>query len=114
LTLFRRLDTVTGRHDDAREGSMYATIRRYEGDSGLADRLAERGDEVRALISGVAGFRAYYLVRSDDGSASITVCDTREGAEESNRVAAEWLRENLPDAATTAPRVTAGEVVLDG
>ncbi len=93
---------------------MYATIRRYEGDPGLADRLAERGDEVKALISGVAGFRAYYLIRSDDGSASITVCDSREGAEESNRVAAEWLRENLPDATTTAPRVTGGEVVLEG
>ena len=61
---------------------MYATIRRYENNEALADRLAKRSDDIQALISGVPGFRAYYLVRSPDGTASITVCDDQTGAEE--------------------------------
>ena len=92
---------------------MYATIRRYEHNEALADRLAKRSDDIQALISGVPGFRAYYLVRSTDGTASITVCDDQTGAEESNRIAAGWLRENMPDAVSRAPEVTAGEVVVD-
>jgi heme-degrading monooxygenase HmoA len=92
---------------------MYATIRRYENNPDLADRLAARSDEVKALISGVPGFRAYHLVRSNDGTASVTVCDEQAGAEETNRIAAEWLRENMPDAVSAAPQVTAGEVVIE-
>jgi hypothetical protein len=92
---------------------MFATIRRYENDPGLADRLAERSDEIRQLMSGVAGFRSYHLVRSNDGTASITICDDQAGTEESNRLAASWLKENMPDAVSAAPQVTAGEVVVD-
>jgi len=93
---------------------MYATVRRYEGNRALADRLAERADEVRSLISGVSGFLAYYLVRGTNGTASITICDDEAGTEESNRIASNWLRENMPDAATAPPHVTAGEVVISG
>ena len=91
---------------------MHATIRRYENDADLADRLAARSDEIRGLLAGVAGFQAYYLVRSAESTASVTVCDDQAGAEESNRIAAGWLRENMPDAVSAAPQVTAGEVVL--
>jgi hypothetical protein len=93
---------------------MFASIRRYAGDTALADRLVEHEDEVRALISGVPGFRAYYLVRGDDATASITICDDRAGVDESNKVAAGWLRENLPEAAGAPPQVTAGDVVIHG
>jgi hypothetical protein len=92
---------------------MYATIRRYENNAALADRLAKRSDDIQALLSDVAGFRAYYLVRSNDGTASVTVCDDQTGAEESNRRAASWLREHMPEAVSRAPEVTAGEVVVD-
>ena len=92
---------------------MYVTIRRYEDNQALADRLAARADDIRGIISGVAGFRAYYLVRGTGGTASITVCDDQAGAEETNRVAAEWLRENMPDAVSAPPHVNAGEVVLN-
>lgn len=92
---------------------MYITIRRYENNRELAGRLAARSEDIRAVISGVAGFRAYHLVSSSDGTASITVCDDQAGADESNRAAAAWLRENMPDAVSSPPQVTAGEVVLD-
>jgi hypothetical protein len=92
---------------------MYSTIRRYEDNKALADLLAARGDEIRTVISQAPGFRAYYLVRGTGGTASITICDDQAGAEETNRLAATWLKENLPDAVSAPPHVNAGEVVLN-
>ena len=69
---------------------MFASIRRYAGDTALADQLMEHEDEVRKLISGVPGYCAYYLVRGEDATTSITICDDRRGADESTRIAAGW------------------------
>ena len=91
---------------------MYVAIRRYRGNTTLADELAERSDEIKSVIEPVSGFRAYYLVRANDGAASITVCDDQSGAEESNRVAADWIRQNMPELSASPPEISAGEVVL--
>jgi heme-degrading monooxygenase HmoA len=91
---------------------MYVTIRRYVGNAGLADELAARADEVKGVIGPVQGFREYFVVKSGDETASITICDDRTGAEESNRAAAAWIKENMPEIASSPPEVTAGEVVL--
>ena len=90
---------------------MYATIRTY-GDPGLADALGARADDVRSVISGVPGFRAYYLVQTGDGSVSVTVCDDQAGAEASNQTAADWLRTNMPDLTSAAPTVASGPVLI--
>jgi hypothetical protein len=92
---------------------MYVTIRRYEDNQGLADRLAARADDIREVISRASGFQAYYLVRGTGGTASITLCDDQAGAEETNQLAAGWLRDNMPDAVSAPPHVNAGEVVLN-
>ena len=91
---------------------MYAVIRAYTGNSDLADALVEHEDEVRQIIGGIAGFKAYYLLKLAEGTSTVSVFETREGAEESNRAAAAWLSENLPDLNVQAPYVTAGEVLL--
>ena len=91
---------------------MHATMRYYHGDAGLADRLAERADDIRAVIGQVEGFRAYYLVRLDDATVSITVCDDAAGTEESTRVASEWIADNMPDVAGSPPMVSSGTVTL--
>jgi len=91
---------------------MYATIRVYSGSPDLADALVEREADVTALIGRIEGFKAYYLVKTADGAASISVFDSQDGAEESNSVAAGWLRENLPDVSPSPPAVSAGEVVI--
>ena len=93
---------------------MFASIRRYEGDVTLADRLVEHEEEVRSLIGGVAGFHAYYLVRGEDSVASVTICDDRAGTQESNRLAAEWLRDNLAGMKISPPTITMGDVVIHG
>lgn len=92
---------------------MYATVRNYVGGEDLVDELVSKEGEVKSLIQGIAGFRAYYLIRTDKGDAvSISVYDDRSGAEESNRAAADWIRGNLPDLSMGAPQVSAGEVVI--
>jgi hypothetical protein len=91
---------------------MYASVRKYAGSRGFVDALVENESEVRRIISGIDGFRAYYLIRSND-AVSVSVYDDRSGAEESNRAAAEWVRENVPDMQISPPEITAGEVAID-
>lgn len=91
---------------------MHVTVRNYPGSADLIDLLVENEDTVRSLISGIEGFRAYYLVRTDDGGLSISVFDNESGAEESNRVAADWVRENASDVRPNPPEISAGEAVI--
>jgi len=91
---------------------MYATIRAYQGNSELADALLEKENDVREIIGGIDGFRAYYLVKLAEGTATVSVFDSKEGTDASTAAAAAWLAENMPDMAAT-PYVTAGEVVLN-
>jgi hypothetical protein len=42
----------------------------------------------------------------------VSVYESESGAEESNRAAAAWIQENLPDLSVSAPQVSAGEVVI--
>jgi hypothetical protein len=88
---------------------MYATLRWYD-DPEIAGRLQERGDEVKSIISEIAGFRAYYLIRSDAGTISVSIFDDESSTKESNEVAASWLRANMPD--VSASNVAGGEVLL--
>jgi hypothetical protein len=93
---------------------MHTTIRRYPSEQGLVDALVEHQGEVRDLLTGIDGFRAYYIVRTTDGGAvSISVYDDAAGTEASNAAAAGWVRENLPElAAAGPPETTAGEVAV--
>lgn len=79
----------------------------------LAEQLAERADEIRSVIGQVSGVRSYYVVKLDDATVSITICDDEEGTAESSGVAAEWIRENLPDLAASPLLVSSGAVTLN-
>jgi len=92
---------------------MHATVRSYASDGGLVDAVAANQDEVRDLLTGISGFRAYYMLRTADGGAmSISVYDDASGADASNAAAAGWVRDNLPGLATAPPETTAGEVAV--
>jgi hypothetical protein len=91
---------------------MYASVRTYTTGSEFADALVQNESEVKRVISGIEGFRAYYLVRTEDGAVSVSIYDDRSGAEESNRQAADWVRQNLSNLSLSPPKVSAGEVVI--
>jgi hypothetical protein len=91
---------------------MYAAIRRYVDNTELADTLAPHEQAIREAISGIDGFRAYFLVRAHDSTVSVSVFDEAAGAEESSRVAAAWIRENLPGVSVDPPKASVGEVLI--
>jgi heme-degrading monooxygenase HmoA len=89
---------------------VFATIRVYSGSSELADALVENEGAVKRVIGDIDGFKAYYLVRTADGAASVSVYESQEGAAASDEAARSWVGENLPDLNISPPQVSAGEV----
>jgi hypothetical protein len=92
---------------------MYVTIRTYSGQgaSELFDALAERNDDVKALITTVPGFVSYEAFRSNGGGQTVTVSEDKAGTDESSRRAAEWVSENI-SVTVDPPTVTEGSAVL--
>ena len=91
---------------------MHAVIRHYRGNSQLMDVLAQNTDEVERLIRDVPGFVTYALVRTADGGFSVSVFEDQAGTDESTRLAADWIRENAPEAAGSPPEIIQGETIL--
>ena len=92
---------------------MFATIRKYNSAPTLVDELVKKQDEIKAVLTPIAGFHAYYLIKTGDGAVSMTVCENRAGAEESNKVAATWLKDKLPTFASRPPEITTGELRIE-
>jgi hypothetical protein len=91
---------------------MYAAMRRYEGitDDAEAGRLV--GESFIPLLEHVPGFVAYYWIDAGDGvMASLSVFEHKDGADESVRIAHEWVQENAAELIPNPPAVTEGEVV---
>ncbi len=91
---------------------MYLVMRQWTNAAALADAMQEREQEVTGLIRGVPGFVAYYATRDRDTVTTITVCQAREGTEESTRRAREWVQQNLSGVTLGAPAITEGETFL--
>ena len=91
---------------------MYAAVREYEGiqDDSEAGRLV--GESFVPLLEKVPGFIAYYWVDGGNGvMASLSVFEDKAGADESVRLAHQWIDENAPGLFPNPPRVTEGLVV---
>jgi hypothetical protein len=90
---------------------MHATVRKYSGPAEFGEELVKRQADVRRILEGIAGFQAYYLLRTDEGGVlTVSVFDDRAGADESVRRAAEWIGANLSDMDVSPPEITTGEV----
>ena len=84
---------------------------------GLAPRSCStfsslRKSEVEGIVRSVNGFVAYTLIRTAEGGASITVCQDKAGADESSRLAREWIAKNASDLGVSPPGVAEGSVIL--
>ena len=93
---------------------MFATIRRYESvDPARTDELIKKVDETLVpILSDVPGFNGYHLIQAGDRVfSSVGFYDTSAHADEANRVASDWVREQkLETALPNPPMVTAGDV----
>jgi hypothetical protein len=94
---------------------MFATIRRYEAiDQSRTSELVKNADETLVpSLSELPGFSGYYLIEAGNGvMSSIGFFDTKAHADESTRLASEWVREQkLETALPNPPKITSGEVV---
>jgi hypothetical protein len=97
-----------------KEQHMHAIIRRYEGvDQNRTDELTKKlGESLAPRLSKLPGFAGYYMIEAGNGVlSSIGLFETSFQADESTRVAGEWVRdEKLDSAFPNAPKITSGKV----
>jgi hypothetical protein len=94
---------------------MHAVIRRYEGadQNRIKDAMRQVDAEMVPILKKISGFQGYYALDAGNGViASISLFETREAADASNREAADWVTKNLRDVVPQSPQVTAGEVMI--
>jgi hypothetical protein len=93
---------------------MYAAIRRGKANPGSLNELARRiQDGMVPTIRNLPGFVAYTFVNlGNDEGIGINVFETQEAAAESNRLAADWVRQNLADIMPGPPETSEGEVLI--
>ena len=89
---------------------MYISIRRYKANPGTSAAILQQANEgFVPIISKAPGFVAYCTVDAgNDVVASVSVFQDQAGAEESNRMAADWVKQNLASLVAGPPEITAG------
>lgn len=95
---------------------MYLVVRSYDQSD---PRFGNEGfrrvrDELLPILSGLDGFVSYYSAydRVRGTVTSVSVYETKEAAEESNRAAVGWGAKNLATMGTVNPTAWAGEVLV--
>ena len=93
---------------------MHAVVRSYSGAGAkqLFDVLEQHKADVEATLRKVPGLLSYTLLRSVDGGMSVTVCKDKAGADESLKVAREWIQKNASHVHANPPVVTEGSVIV--
>ena|ERR1700730_814035 len=92
---------------------MYIAIRRLIVQPGLFDEVVQRDESgLVPILRSVPGFVEFDLVQVEENvGVSISVFETQEQAEEANRRAAEWVKQNLVPLVAGPPEIVAvGEV----
>src|SRR3712207_7248214 len=90
---------------------MHVAIRRYQmhPSSSVEEVMRRVNEGFIPIIKDASGFSAYYAVDSRLGTlTSVSVFENQAGADESNRMEADWVRENLASMLPNPPEITAG------
>ena len=90
---------------------MYASVRTYKGDPAQTDEILSRVDEEFApKIAELPGFCAYQVLDCGDGwFMTVSEFESREQAEHSLEMAAEFVRDRLSDFEIERTDAKAGE-----
>jgi heme-degrading monooxygenase HmoA len=94
---------------------MFVAIRYYRTDPDSIDEVVRRVKEgFVPIIRDTQGFVSYFVLapsEREDELVSVSVFENREGAEESNQRAEDWVKQNLSEL-LQLPEFAAGEVVV--
>ena len=89
---------------------MYTTIRKYKVQRGQIDDITRVVKNTFVpQISQIQGLVSYSVIASTDQLATISVFETREGAQEATRRAREFVKQRLPGQ-LSEPEITEGQV----
>jgi hypothetical protein len=92
---------------------MHAVIRKYAGSREVVEEARSKLGNLEETMRGVPGFVAYYFLETDDGVTTITIAEDEAGTTESMSRAAQWVKDNLQNAAQLgAPEVIRGKGLL--
>jgi heme-degrading monooxygenase HmoA len=94
---------------------MYAAIRRLKVQPGSIDEVVQRDESgLVPILRSAPGFVEFVLVQvGEDVGVSIILFETQEQAEEANRRAADWFKQNVAPLVAGPPEIVAvGEVRL--
>ncbi|MDG0816246.1 hypothetical protein [Bdellovibrio svalbardensis] len=91
---------------------MYAAIRRYKFDKKNAQELDKKIHDIFVpLIEKAPGFISYYWLDTGHGEgASVSVFVDKAGADESTRIAADFVKNNLGSLKLSTPEITEGKI----
>jgi hypothetical protein len=95
---------------------MHATVRQYDGVQDPAELNRQVTETFLPLMKAVPGFIGYYFIDVGENGGrmvSVSLFDTEEGTLESNRLAAEWVKEH-PGLVPPAISAEEGLVVIGG
>jgi hypothetical protein len=91
---------------------LYVTMHNYKIGSGRPLEVASRAEEFLGVVGRIPGFRAYYMIDGgDELIGSVSVFETREGIEECDRLAAQFVEEHLAGFRISQVEITEGEVL---
>jgi len=95
---------------------MFAAIRYYQADPPSIDEVVRRvQNDFVPLVRDTQGFVSYFILipsERENEIVSVSVFEDREGAQESNRKAADWVEQNLSELLRPAPEFADGRVVV--
>jgi hypothetical protein len=93
---------------------MHANVRQYRMPPGEIDTAMHLADtQLADRLADEPGFVAYELMATEDGSiCSMTIFQDREGAERSQEIAAEFVREHLSGMQIERTGAMIGEVMV--
>ena len=103
------------RHNHDKEQAVYAALRWYNVEPGMAEEMARRvRDGFVPLISSAPGYKGYYLIKSSNAVViTVGIFEHKAAAEQSHRLAADWVARNLGGVILGPPTLSAGEVLVE-
>jgi hypothetical protein len=91
---------------------MYASIRIYKADS-IEDVARMVNEDFLPVLEQMPGFLSYYCVAADKGTwATVSIFETDPQTEESNRLAAEFVKNSEMISLVRRVELITGEVVV--
>ena len=92
---------------------MFAAIRYYRTDPGSIESVVRRVEEgFVPLLRETPGFVSYFVLTPRQGEmVSVSVFEEQRGAEQSNAMAEDWVRQNVSEL-LPSPEFADGQVVV--